>query len=144
MRNRSISLDGVLTHRKELVRLIIVAACLAFGVSSLSSVFVAAAPSSWIVLIAAGALILLPILILCVDLFSSLKFRDTAEAVLFYDCETREVLAARDYRFSESLATTMRAVTVESKSLDASWQKGLLPPREKNRESLAVQMMPRR
>lgn len=129
MKDTNNLLAHILTEKKELVRLFVIAAILSFSVGALASLFAAqTAVPKWSVITIAVLLILISFALLARDLTSSLSFEDEFDGVIFIDPKRNEILPVKDYEFSEKLHKTLRAVKAENKSIFSEWEKHPLVP----------------
>jgi hypothetical protein len=123
------AIERLLEQKKELIRLFLIAAVLAFGVGTLASLFVSEAfVPPWSTVLLCGTLIVLALLFLLKDLFSALVFEDEFDAIVFLDRARNRSIPIEDYRFSESLYATLRAVAAENRALHADWDNAPLVP----------------
>ena len=131
-------IGAILSQKKELARLFLIAAMLGFGVGTLASLTAGQhSIPAWSIATVSGLLIILSFLLLMQDLLAKLLFEDKARAIVFIDPAQNKLIPVEDYRFSESLYRTMRAVAAESKAIHADWDNDpLVSPPKAQRERL--------
>lgn len=132
-------IERILTEKRELLKLFLIATILAFAVSTLSSLFTAQTHiSQEITVVICLLLILFSTLILLKDINKILNFKESIDAFVFFHPEKNEVISVKNYRFSEQLQRVMRAITTESKSIKSEWVKDPLesPRKAKKQEQL--------
>jgi hypothetical protein len=123
------SLETILTQKKDLLRLFVIAALLAFSVGVLASMLAARTIlPTWATATIAILLICLSLALLAADIRSSLTFQDRLDAVLFIHPGRNELIAVTDYEFSEDLHRTLSAVKAENQSIYADWDRDPLVP----------------
>ncbi len=94
------SLSGILSSKRELIKLFSMAAVLAFAVGALSSVFIARTSLPTLsVIILSVCIILLVFTLLARELWYSLSFEDELEAAVFIDPKANEVIDVKSYEF---------------------------------------------
>lgn len=129
MKSDSNLLANILTEKKELVRLFVIAAILAFSVGALASQFAAQnIVPAWATTAIAFLLICISFCLLAKDLKSSLSFEDEIDAVILIDPKRNQIIPVRDYDFSEKLHKTLSAVKAESRSIFNEWEKEPIVP----------------
>lgn len=128
-------LAKLLSEKKELLRLFVIAALLAFSVGTLGSVFAAQTviPARGTAAIAI-LLILISFSLLAQDLRSHLHIEDNIQGVLFIDPGRNEIIPVMDYKFSEVLCDTLSAVKAESRSFFSEWDEEPLVPASTNQD----------
>lgn len=129
MKSDTTLLANILTEKKELVRLFVIAAILAFSVGSLASQFAAQTMIPvWATMAIAFLLICVSFGLLAKDLKSSLSFEDEIDAIILIDPKLNQIIPVRDYDFSEKLHKTLCAVKAESRSIFNEWEKEPIIP----------------
>lgn len=125
------SLSGVLSGKKELIKLFSMAAVLAFAVGALSSIFVAQSVMSTFTVIAlAGSIVLIVFALLARELWDSLSFKDDLVAVVFIDPQENEVIDIKSYDFANDLTRILSAVKAENRSIFSEWENNPLVTRK--------------
>ena len=121
------SLSGVLSGKKELIKLFSMAAVLAFAVGALSSIFVAQTSLPTIsVIVLAGCIVLIVFALLARELWDSLSFKDDLKAVVFIDPKENAVIDVKSYDFANDLTRILSAVKAENRSIFSEWENGPL------------------
>lgn len=129
MKQDTTLLANILSEKKELVRLFVIAAILAFSVGALASQFAAQTMIPvWATTFIAFLLILISFGLLAKDLKSSLSFEDEIDGVIFIDPKRNQIIPVKDYNFSEKLHQTLLAVKAESRSIFNEWEKDPIVP----------------
>lgn len=124
MKSDTTLLANILTEKKELVRLFVIAAILAFSVGALASQFAAQTMiPAWATTVIAFLLICVSFGLLAKDLKSSLSFEDEIDAVIFIDPKLNKIIPVKDYKFSVNLHKTLSAVKAESRSIYYEWER---------------------
>lgn len=138
--NRSDSmLESILSQKKELFRLFLIATVLALAVGVLSGLATTQTLiPPWATGVVATFIMLGSLALLASDLRSSLRFEDRISAVLIVDPERNALVAVKDYDFSEDLVTTLRAVKAENQSIYSEWTREPLVPLRIGSESTAL------
>lgn len=124
MKNTSNTLAEILTEKKELLRLFVIAALLGFSVNVLAGLVVTMAGiPSWLFYAGAIGLTAISLALLAADLRASLSFEDKIEAVILIDPNKNEVVNVKDYEFANDLTKVLSAIRAESKSIYSEWEK---------------------
>lgn len=130
-------IERILTEKRELLKLFLIATILAFAVGTLSSLFTDQTHLSQETIVAICLLLILfSTLFLLKDINKILNFSESIDAFVFFHPEKNEIISVKDYRFSEQLKRVMCAITTESKSMKSEWVKDPLepPPKAKKQE----------
>ena len=125
------TLAEMLTGKKDLLRLFVLATVLAFSVGILASLVAAqtAVPTVYVYSVA-GALTALALILLAADLRFSMSFEDKLEGVLFLNPEKNELLPVKGYELSKDLTRVLAAVKAESRSIYSEWDTSPLVPKK--------------
>lgn len=117
------AIEEILSKKRDLIRLVIIATIIAFAVGALSSLLASqtTVPES-IVVVLSMLLLTASMFMLAREFVGSLRFEDVLGAVVFLNLNGNEILRVEDYRFSESLCKTLTAVKAESKAIYADWE----------------------
>ncbi len=116
-------LATLLLKKRELLRLVVMAAMLAFAVGVLASATVAQEyiPLRTVCLLA-GGLIAVCLIWLGTDLRNGLFFEDHLVGVILVDPTRNDILSIRGYDLSEDVVKILRAVKAESRAIFRDWE----------------------
>lgn len=124
MKDEKNVVERMLSEKKELLRLFVIAAILAFSVGTLGSLFADQAAMPQISVIAISLLLLvISFCLLAKDINSQLSFTEEVDALVFLNSRTNAIIPVKDYRFAEHLHRVMRAINAESKAMQSEWDK---------------------
>ena len=129
------TLEAMLTSKRDLLRMFVLAAVLAFSVGVLASV--AAAQTTYPVrYVVAGCIVLtvLALALLAADLRHSLAFEERLEGLIFLHAQRNEVIAVEGYELSKDLCKVLAAVKAESRSIYSDWDSDPLVKKQRSRQ----------
>jgi len=123
-KNKHAIVQGVVISRKDLIKLIVVAILLAFGVNLIAGYTLALAVLSPIVIVLVGAVLCFSALLyLTACLFGRRVESHTYKAFLIYDKKKNEIVPVPRYAFSEKIYKCMRGAFIENPALKTLWEK---------------------
>lgn len=125
--NKYSIVQNIISGRKNIIKLIVIAILLAFGINLISSQFVALAIFSPFVTIFLGlVLCIISVLYLATNLFGGLIKNHTFDAFIVYNNEKNEIIPVPRYQFSEDIHEYLEAAFKENSALKTLWEKNKL------------------
>lgn len=136
MKDKSKLVDLTLLNRKEFIKLILAACVLAMGTSLIANFITDYFKSNLLLILMIGILLILIVAIYFVyTIISEANNEIEINTLVAIDSKNKRVFPVLRYKFSEKLASTLKAVFLENEALKKQWEDDFKNNEEENKQS---------